>query len=413
MINGAGTPRVSVIIPTYNRAGYLCQALDSVFDQSFEPWEVIVVDDGSSDATPDVVRSFGQRVRYECQDHQGVAAARNLGLALASGDLIAWLDSDDRWKPRFLSTVVPVLEEQLEVDGVYTGFLHIDAEGTEHKRSTRCVPPEELFDRLVEGNFIVTPALVVRSRCFRKVGHFDTQLRVAEDYDMWLRLARSFTIVGLPQVLVEVRVHGDNTMSDLEAFGEAHIAIAQKHFGGAYNARDAQPPENKRGHALAYRSIALAHAQQGSFDAAWSYLAKAVAISPALLARLDTFYELACGDQDRALRGQADLLDVEGNAVQLLQRLDYLFTNAPANVRALRPAAYGNAYLALAMLSDQAADWVAARRYLVRAIWANRSLLMSRPVGRRFLKLCAGRRVIQRLRRLRRDKSHQCAFKGE
>lgn len=101
--------RVSVIIPTYNRAGYLREALESVRNQGLPPWEIIVVDDGSTDDTVQVIQEAGIAVRYFLQPHLGVAAARNLGLSGASGDLVAWLDSDDLWEENFLSTVVPVL----------------------------------------------------------------------------------------------------------------------------------------------------------------------------------------------------------------------------------------------------------------------------------------------------------------
>ena len=117
-------PRVSVIIPTYNRADYLREALASVLDQSLQPWEIIVVDDGSTDDTPELARSFPPNVVYIRQpQNMGVSAARNAGLSAARGEVIAWLDSDDLWEPGFLATVIPLLAEDERLDGVYTGRL--------------------------------------------------------------------------------------------------------------------------------------------------------------------------------------------------------------------------------------------------------------------------------------------------
>ena len=195
--------RVSVIVPTYNRANYLREALDSILNQSFAPYEVIVVDDGSSDNTPEVLRAYASNVRFTQQEHQGVSAARNRGLALAQGDVVAWLDADDVWETEFLSTIVPLLDERPELGGVYTGLIRIDAQGNVLPQvGVRVVPAEELYSALVEDCFIQTSTFVARKRCFDQVGAFDPQFDICEDYDMFLRLAQCCTIIGLPELLV-------------------------------------------------------------------------------------------------------------------------------------------------------------------------------------------------------------------
>lgn len=394
--NDYETLRVSVIIPTYNRADYLPQALQSVFDQTLDPFEVIVVDDGSTDNTADVVRAFEPRVRYFRHQHnKGISAARNSGLEAARGEVVAWLDADDLWEPDFLATVIPLLVADEGLDGVYTGLVRIDAAGNILPQfSQRVVPPADLFSSLIENCFIQTSTLVTRKRCFEQAGDFDPQFGICEDYDMFLRLSKTFTIAGVPTPLVRYRVHEHNIVSDTDAFCQFRLALTQKHFGKPEGNPRTWSGERRRAHAHAFRSVALKCIRDGQPDQGWRYLEEAVSIWPDLLGRLDTLYELACGDQPGGYRGQADLLDIEGSGAEMLKRLDTLFAKGNPAIETMRRPAYGNAYSALGMLSDQAGRWTAARRYLFQAVKANPRLLASYPVVRRLLKLCAGQRLV-------------------
>lgn len=390
--------RTSVIIPSYNRVDYLALALESVFAQSLQPFEVLVVDDGSTDGTQDFVRGLRDRVRYfRHLQNQGVSAARNLGLDVAHGDVIAWLDADDLWEPDFLATTLACLERNPGIDGVYTGCVHIDAEGTLLFQSSQTVvPPDNLYAALIEGNFIATPALVVLRSCFEETGRFDLHLGICEDYDMWLRLAHSYTLVGLPTPLVKIRVHDSNTVSNIAAFARFRVALVQKHFGALEDDPLTWPATKQRAFAYAYREVAFRWSEQR-----WQFLSRAVAVWPNILEQLDTFYELACSDQPRGYRGHAAELDVERNGAAMIKGLDALFAQADAAVASKRPAAYGHAYLALAMLSEQSGDWKQARRYLLLAVSAYPRLLTVGSVIRRWLKLLAGRKLISIARRLR------------
>jgi len=388
---------VSVIIPTYNRASYLREALASVFTQTFALWEVIVVDDGSTDDTSRVIREAAGPVRFYQQAHLGVAAARNLGLTHTHGDLVAWLDSDDLWEPDFLAAVVPLLAQDPGPHGVYTGITMIDAAGAALRTSSRVEPPEKLYDALVRDCFLATPSIVVRKTCYDEVGGFDPQFRISEDYDMWLRLSRRYRLVGVPRPLVRVRVHAANTMSDTDTLCQMRLALVKKHFGELADSHKASSDVAPTAYGYAFRSIALKYIEGGLPKKGWPYLQTAVALHPGLLQSLDTFYELALGDQPRGYRGQANMLDVAANAAELLGRLKTLFADAPPEVQALRGVAFGNAYLALGMLSDQARDWSAARRYLLLAARYNPRLL-SGSFLRRLIKLCLGRSTVEWLR---------------
>lgn len=395
-------PRVSVIIPTYNRADYLREALASVLDQSLQPWEIIVVDDGSTDDTPELARSFPPNVVYIRQpQNMGVSAARNAGLSAARGEVIAWLDSDDLWEPGFLATVIPLLAEDERLDGVYTGLTRIDGAGAIlPQQSQWSVPPEELRSSLVESCSIQTSTFVARKRCFDQAGEFDTRFGICEDYDMFVRIAQNCRIMGVPRPLVRYRVHMANTVSDPVAFCEYRLALTEKHYGSHDGDPVTWSDEKRRAYGFAYRALTLKCLEQRQTEKGWQYFHQAVATYPELLERTDTFYELACGDQPAGLRGAAHLLDIRANGAEMLRRLDELFSSAEPPVQQRRGIALGNAYLALGMLSDQAGRWPEARRYVARAIRANPKLLRSQSVVRRLLKLCVGRRMVDAARGL-------------
>ena len=397
------TLRVSVIIPTYNRAEYLSQALKSVFDQSLSPFEVIVIDDGSTDNTPEVVRAFEPGIRYFRHDHnRGVSAARNLGLEVARGEVIAWLDADDLWEPDFLGTIIPMLETVEGLDGVYTGLVRIDADGNLLPQASQTVvSPPDLYSVLIEDCFIQISTFVARKRCFERVGNFDTQFDICEDYDMFLRLATTFTIAGVPTPLVRYRVHEHNTVKDTAAFCQFRLALAQKHFGKLEGDARTWSVERRCAHAYAFRSVALKCIQDGQPDRGWRFLEKATLIWPDLLGRLDTFYELACGDQPRGYRGHANLLDIEGNGTEMLNRLDNLFAKADPTLKPMRRRAYGNAHLALGLLSDLASRPLVARRYLLRAAITHPNLLVTSQLPRKLIKTCLGARAIEAMSQLK------------
>jgi glycosyltransferase involved in cell wall biosynthesis len=393
--------RVTAIIPSYNRANYLPLAVDSILAQSYPVLEIIIVDDGSTDNTPEVAKSFDDKVRFYERGHQGVSAARNTGLELAQGDVVAWCDADDEWEPDFLSSVMPLLETDPGLAGVYTGFAHIDQAGNRLPHiGVKTVPPSELFSALIENDFVLTPTLVVRRKCFETVGGFDTDFQICEDYDMWLRLAKQFLIAGLPTPLVRVRVHGGNTIGNQDALLHYRLLLIQKHFGPPEGDPAIWIEDKRRAYAYAYAYASAVSFQSGEAEQGWQFIEKASLVWPKILEQLDIFYELAVGDQSRGYRGQADLLDIAGNGKKVLAWLDDFFSRR-VDLNPLKPVAYGNAYLALGMLSDQARLWTDARHYLSKAIRSNPRLLTSFPVMRRLAKVCAGPLVVERMKKSR------------
>jgi glycosyltransferase involved in cell wall biosynthesis len=182
-------PLVSVIIPTYNRGWIVQEAIESVLAQDFADYELIVVDDGSDDNTPAVLAGYGRAITVLHQSNSGVSTARNAGVAAASGQLIAFLDSDDLWLPRKLSTQVKFFEDHPDVVINQTQELWI-------RNGVRVNPKQRhhkfsgmIFEPSLALCLVSPSAVMLKKRLFEEVGGFDEQLPACEDYDLWLRIS--------------------------------------------------------------------------------------------------------------------------------------------------------------------------------------------------------------------------------
>ena len=202
--------RVSVIIATYNRAGLLAETLQSVLRQSFQDFEIIVVDDGSSDDTPALMSTFAERAHYLRLEHSGKPGhVRNRGIALARGELIAFVDDDDLWLPHKLKRQVPVLDSDPGLGLVFgdVQLLHADGSTSGPVLSPVQKQSPAWFDLLLAGCFVHPSTVVVRRTLIGRQGMFDESLPTSEDYDCWLRLARTTAAACVPEPLVLVRRH--------------------------------------------------------------------------------------------------------------------------------------------------------------------------------------------------------------
>ncbi|MBI3796936.1 MAG: glycosyltransferase [Deltaproteobacteria bacterium] len=211
-------PLVSIVIPAYNHAAYLAETIASVLRQSYPHWELIIIDDGSTDATPEIIRRYRDpRIRAYRQENQGLSATLNRGIALACGKYFAFLPSDDVYEPDKLAVQVPVLEDNPAVGVVFSWQTVVDADGqptTERQVqewfAVALETKEEIFPALFERDFLSTPTHLLRSECFARVGGFDESLVTAQDYDLWLRVLQHYDIRLLKRPLVKMRWHGQN-----------------------------------------------------------------------------------------------------------------------------------------------------------------------------------------------------------
>lgn len=398
------TATVSVIMAAYNHSRYIDKAIASVLAQTWQDFELIVIDDGSTDATGQVVGQFGARVRYIRQENHGQGNARNRGIASTSGEYICFLDDDDLWEPEYLTTAMSAFRMHPSAAALYTGYRIIDSGGQVLPEiGNRMVPPDQMYDALKLGGWFPPLVVTVRKACLDRVGPLDEDLRGHDDWDLWLRIARSHTFRGISDVLARYRVHPGGFSANTERMLHDRIRTITKHFGPDDGPPTAWSSDRRLAMAAAYHAAALACWQSGDLYQSRLFFARALDTSPDLLRHLDTFYELVCGGQPRGYRGITNVLDIEVTGAEMLQRMDDWFAGALPTAQNLRGVAYGNAYLALAMLNDQAGNWAKARRYLFRAVGANPRLLGSGSVVRRFVKLSAGQRLLQRVKALRRE----------
>ena len=226
-------PKVSVIIPCYNHARFVGEAIQSVLDQTFQDFEIIVVDDGSTDGSHDIVARMGSgRIHYHYQSNEGLAGARNTGIAHASGEFVAFLDSDDLFLPDKLSHQVQALDNQSELGLIAGGYLLVDESGKPlaERRPWRYHPHLDVSTWLRDCPFIVN-AVLVRREWLERVGGFDPALRRVEDKDLWLRLAyHGCRMAWVPQLVCAYRTHPGQMVKDGRSQKETTLAVLDKFF---------------------------------------------------------------------------------------------------------------------------------------------------------------------------------------
>jgi glycosyltransferase involved in cell wall biosynthesis len=210
-------PKVSVIIPTYNRAHLIKQSVQSVLEQSYQNFEVIIVDDGSSDNTEKVIRDLGnpEKIIYRYQENQGRSNARNHALQIATGQYITFLDSDDIYLPNKLQMQVEYLDAQPEVGMVYASAICEDESGNSlgfqyHASAHGYIYEQVAFYIPVT---IILPTVMVRREIIEKVGYFDENLNRFEDTDYWRRISRLCLVGVIPEVLCRIKTHSGNTLA--------------------------------------------------------------------------------------------------------------------------------------------------------------------------------------------------------
>lgn len=358
---------VSVIIPCHNHADYLPDAIRSALQQQGPPAQIIVVDDGSSDDTRSVATSFEPAIRYVFQENRGLPAARNTGLAQATGEAVVFLDADDLLEPGYITAMTGVLERDPGAAAVYCGFRMVDpANRPLPQTGLRPLPASALYAALLDGNFIVPPCMMIRRDALGE-RPFDEQLTACEDWDVWLRLAHVTRVASLDAVLVRYRIRPGSMSGDATRMLANRLAVLEKHVGAPDDPASARPT------ARAHRDTALEYVQAGRMDEAATCLHTAVLLDPLVLDELETFYELALWNQPKGLRGDfATAPDPAAVEPQLFALLDRLLAgpSLPDGTRALRPRTYALAYRALGLISYGRRDLAAARRYFGRSLAA-------------------------------------------
>jgi len=200
-----GHPLISVIIPTYNRGWILKEALDSVIGQDFDDFELIVIDDGSTDETGQILDEYGSRIRTYFQPNRGVSAARNSGIQKAAGRYVAFLDSDDLWLPGKLSAQVDFFSSNPDAQVCQTDEIWIRRGIRVNPKRYHLKSSDNLFLRSLERCMVSPSAAMMQRSLFGEVGLFDEGLPACEDYDLWLRISCRCTVALIPKPLAVKR----------------------------------------------------------------------------------------------------------------------------------------------------------------------------------------------------------------
>ena len=233
MVDPSGTDniRVSVIIPTYNRVDFLPSALDSVLSQSYSINEIIVVDDGSTDKTVEKLSHKYHSVTFLKQRNQGVSAARNTGIREAKSPWIAFLDSDDQWKPDKIEKQIKYLSQNLHLKACHTGEQWI-RNGSEVPTAPFLNKASRgLFERSLERCLICPSSILLHHSIFRQIGFFDVNLTICEDYDFWLRLLLSYQVELVDEPLViKTGGHSDQLSTSTWGIDRFRIQSLEKIF---------------------------------------------------------------------------------------------------------------------------------------------------------------------------------------
>ena len=276
------TPSITVVIPTYNLASLLPEAIASARAQQWPAMEIVVVDDGSTDDTESVLNALSGDgdLRWFRQENAGAAAARNRGIAAATGEWIAFLDADDVWLPGKLAAQFQQIEKGA-ADFSFTDSRLRFANGEE--RELPCpISDRPLMRELLTGNLFGTPTVIVRRRCFETVGGFDEQLRTGEDWDMWLRLASAFTHAWVRQPLSLVRATSDAKFP-VEIFEQCTRRVLQRLFSCKHLAENWPEVVEKRRliYAWHYSVLAKSYLRESRVMDSCRLASRAIASHPA------------------------------------------------------------------------------------------------------------------------------------
>ena len=280
------TPKVSVVITAYNAARWIEETLDSVLAQTYRDYEVVVVDDGSTDDTQAIVARYAPPVRYIHQENRGQPAARNVGIRSARGTYVAFVDADDLWLPQKLARQMSLFESTPNLGLVYSDAYVFDSDSGITQRRVNSVgrlPENDIFLPLLMGNFIPSPTPIVRRDALESAGYFDESPDVhmggGEDWDMWLRIAAHQSAGAISEPLARYRVHPSSMLQsmDIDAALRGRLGVLEK----AFRSRP-EIPDDVRARAIATQYVTAGRWKlgRGSRRAARQLFAKAIRTSP-------------------------------------------------------------------------------------------------------------------------------------
>jgi glycosyltransferase involved in cell wall biosynthesis len=276
-------PKVSIIIPAYNAMKYLPETLNSVWQQTFCDYEILIVNDGSSDNIEDWVAQVSQIQNLQIQNsrslklisqpNQGQSSARNRGIESAQGEYIVFLDADDLWEPSKLEKEVYYLDNNPNIGLVYSWTAIIDING---KLTGRVMKPSwdgNIFSQLLLRNIIDNSSVMVRRNCFDEVGLFDNSLRFNEDWEMWIRIASRYEFASTKEILVYYRHHPGNSSNNWYMMQEGYQTVIDKAYNLASSKLAPIKLQSLKKHSYSNANLVVAWKALQSQDKDWKIAA--------------------------------------------------------------------------------------------------------------------------------------------
>jgi glycosyltransferase involved in cell wall biosynthesis len=373
---------VTVVIPAYNAEVFIAQTIKSVIVQTYPHWELIVVDDGSTDNTANIVSSFNDsRIRYIYQENRGLGEARNTGIHAAQSEIIAFLDADDVWDLKFLEKMVGLLNQHPQAAAVYCGFQYINSQGQSVGNPRLQVVPLDIFHKTLihKGNWLVPCAVVLRKKLVEEVGLFDGELWGVEDTDMWIRLSARYPFVGLSEILVKYRVHNENMSKDPKHMITGAHRLAEKRHGPPTGDVLLWPEIKRFAYAKLYRHATRSYLAAGNISQSAAYFQQLFEIAPDMALSMAVWRMLVRvhlpveyrDDPTAPLNWEMAQSDIENLLAELERRATHLEKQMPR--------IKGSAFLALADEAARAGELKRAYRQLWYIALHYPRTLFSRP----------------------------------
>jgi glycosyltransferase involved in cell wall biosynthesis len=371
------SPLVSVIIPAYNQANYLERAIQSVLSQTYQDFNIFVIDDGSTDNTPLVASQFGDNIRYIRQDNQGLGGARNTGIRASESEYIGLLDADDEWSPEFLKKMVFQMTCASNVAVVYCYAQGIDSEERYLPQifGGPVISPEKVYHTILRANFLIPSTILMRRSVICSVGLFEQNNRMihgCEDWDLWLRILRNnpeYIFAGVPECLVRYRLHKNSLSVNTGKMQAAVREVIKKNYGPDDELSKNWSKEKQRAYGGVYRYHLITSIQQsGDWQTGPLLLSKALHADPTLALDLGLFYDLALGTQLVGHRGTDQQLELSKNADRIRYMLAEVFISSNS-LSKFRRSAYGTAYFALGLVAYNTHQLHLCRKYLTKAVF--------------------------------------------
>lgn len=210
-------PKVTIVVPVYNYEQYIVECIDSCLSQTYNNIEVIVVDDGSTDNTPIILKGYSNKIRYIRQDNSGPAVALNRGVNAATGEYIAWLSSDDVFLPNKIEKQVALFKLLPDADLIYTDYYIIDSAGEiVNEVETEWYPPRKMLEAFIRNNVFNGSTVLMRKSVWENIGGFEERIVAVVDTYMWINLLlKRYKCIILPEKLVKYRMHSANQSSNV------------------------------------------------------------------------------------------------------------------------------------------------------------------------------------------------------